>query len=74
MRGSWRLGRLASVDRPWDVDFHLVRVAGHFHILTEPLAQVNQHLEGCLESGIDGQIISETNPASTTIANRERDR
>ena len=52
----------------WDVDFHLVRVVSQFRILTEPLAQLNQHLEGCLESGIDGQIISETNPASTTIA------
>jgi hypothetical protein len=52
----------------WDVDFHLVRVVSQFRILAEPLAQLNQHLEGCLESGIDGQIISETNPASTTIA------
>jgi DNA-binding transcriptional regulator YdaS (Cro superfamily) len=52
----------------WDVDFHLVRVLAQFCILTEPLAQLNQHLEGCLESGIDGQIISETNPTSTTIA------
>jgi hypothetical protein len=32
------------------------------------LAHLNQHLEGCLESGIDGQIIGETNPASTTMA------
>jgi hypothetical protein len=32
------------------------------------LAHLNQHLEGSLESGIDGQIIGETNPASTTMA------
>jgi hypothetical protein len=49
----------------WDVDFHLVRVVAQFRILTEPLAQLNQHLKGCLENGIDGQIISEINPAST---------
>jgi hypothetical protein len=41
----------------WDVDFHLVRVVSQFRILTEPLAQLNQHLEGCLESGIDGQML-----------------
>jgi hypothetical protein len=32
------------------------------------LAHLNQHLEGFLESGIDGQIIGETNRASTSMA------
>jgi hypothetical protein len=32
------------------------------------LAHLNQYLVGFLESGIDGQIIGETNRASTTMA------
>jgi hypothetical protein len=32
------------------------------------LAHLNQNLEGFLESGIDGQIIGETNRASTSMA------
>jgi len=34
----------------------------------KPLAHLNQHLEGCLEGGIDVQIVGETNPASITMA------
>jgi hypothetical protein len=38
-----------------------------FRFLSKPLAHLNQHLEGCLEGGIDVQIVGETNPASITM-------
>jgi len=37
-------------------------------VLSKPLAHLNQHLEGCLERGIDVQIVGETNLASITMA------
>ena len=37
-------------------------------VLFKPLAHLNQHLEGCLEGGIDVQIVCETNQASITMA------
>ena len=36
-------------------------------VLSKPLAHLNQHLEGCLEGGIDVQIVGETNPASIAM-------
>jgi hypothetical protein len=47
-----------------DVNFDFGHVET-LRVLSKPLAHLNQHLEGCLESGIDVQIVGETNPAST---------
>jgi hypothetical protein len=43
-------------------------VETQFRVFSKPLAHLNQHLEGCLEGGIDVQVVGETNPASITIA------
>ena len=51
-----------------DVDFDFGHVETQFRVLSKPLAHLNQHLEGCLEGGIDVQIVGETNPASITMA------
>ena len=39
-------------------------------VLFKPLAHLNQHLEGCLEGGMDVQIVGETNPASIAMAGK----
>ena len=36
-----------------DVDFDFGHVETLFRVLSKPLAHLNQHLEGCLEGGID---------------------
>jgi hypothetical protein len=51
-----------------DVNFDFGHVETQFRVLSKPLAHLNQHLEGRLESGIDVQIVGETNPACTTMA------
>jgi hypothetical protein len=51
-----------------DVYFDFVHVETQFRVLSKPLAQLNQHFEGGLEFGIEGQIIGETSRASITMA------
>ena len=51
-----------------DVNFDFGHAETQFRVLSKPLTHLNQHLEGCLEGGIDVQIVSETNPASITMA------
>jgi glycerol dehydrogenase-like iron-containing ADH family enzyme len=51
-----------------DVNFDFGHVETQFHVLSKPLAHLNQHLESCLEGGIDVQIVGETDPASITMA------
>ncbi len=50
-----------------DVDFDFGHVETYFRVLSKQSAHLNQHLEGCLEGGIDVQILGETNPASITM-------
>ena len=56
-----------------DVDFDFGHVETLFRVLSKPLAHLNQHLEGCLEWGIDVQIVGETNPASIAMVGETRD-
>ena len=51
-----------------DVNFDFGHVETLFRVLSKPLAHLNQHLVGCLEGDTDVQIVSETNPASITMA------
>jgi hypothetical protein len=51
-----------------DVNFNCGHVETKFRVLSKPLTHLNQHLECCLEGGIDVQVVSETNPASITMA------
>ena len=51
-----------------DVNFDLGHVETQFRVLSKPLAKLDQHLEGCLESSIDVRSIGETSPARTTMA------
>jgi hypothetical protein len=51
-----------------DVNFDFGHVETKFRVLSKPLAHLNQHFEGCLEGGIDVQIVGETNPASITMS------
>ena len=46
-----------------DVNFDCGHIETQFRVLSKPLEHLNQHLEGCLEGGIDVQIVGETNPA-----------
>jgi hypothetical protein len=50
-----------------DVKFDFGHVETQFRVLSKPLANLDQHLEGCLEGGINVRIIGQTNPASTTM-------
>jgi hypothetical protein len=49
-----------------DVNFDFGHVETQFRVLSKQLANLDQHLEGCLESGINVRIICESKPASTT--------
>jgi hypothetical protein len=60
--------RARSLGDTGDVNFDFGHVETQFRVLSKPLAHLNQHLEGCLEGGVDVQIVGETNPASTTMA------
>ena len=51
-----------------DVNFDFGHVETQFRVLSQQLSHLNQHLEGCLEGGIDFQGLGETNPASITMA------
>ena len=53
-----------------DLNFDFGHVETQFRVLSKQLAHLNQHLEGCLEGGIDVQIVCETNPASITKAGK----
>jgi hypothetical protein len=52
-----------------DVNFGFGHVETQFRVLSKPLTHLNQHLEVCLEGGIDVQIVSKTNPALRWRAN-----
>ena len=54
-------------DDTGDVDFDFGHVKTQFRVLSKQLVHLNQHLEGCLEGGIDVQIVGKTNPASITM-------
>jgi hypothetical protein len=49
------------------VNFDFGHVEKQFRVLSKQMANLDQHLEGCLESGIDVRIICESNPASTAV-------
>ena len=51
-----------------DLNFDFGHVETQFRVLSKPLVHLNQHLEGCLEGGIDVQVVGETNPASLAMA------
>jgi hypothetical protein len=55
-------------DDTGDVNFDFDHVETQFRVLSKQLAHLNQHLEGCLEGGIDVQVVGETNPAYITMA------
>ena len=42
-------------------------VETQFRFLSKPLANLDQHFEGCLELGINVRIICESNPASMAV-------
>ena len=46
-----------------DVNFDFGHVETRFRVLSKPLAQLDQQLEGCPESGIDVRIVGEAKPA-----------
>jgi hypothetical protein len=51
-----------------DVNFDFGHVEMQFRVLSKPSANLDHHLEGCFESGINVRIICESNPASTAVA------
>ena len=57
-------------DDTGNVNFDFDHVEPQFRVVSKPLANLNQHFQGCLESGIKLRIISVTNPASMAMAGK----
>ncbi len=55
-------------DDTGNVNFDFDHVEPQFRVVSKPLANLNQYLEGFFESGINVRVICETNPASTAMA------